>query len=154
MLIERLKKSLCLCVFLLLPVFIFPQTAQRIEGLLASNAINYGQLAQFVLEAAEIPGVGSPELAFQYAQQRNWLPSNATVGQPARLRGLSLLVMQAFEIQGGIFYSLFGSPHYAYRELVYRNIIVGRSDPGMLVSGDTLLYVVGRVLSLQESNIL
>jgi hypothetical protein len=55
--------------------------------------------------------------------------------------------MGAFDIKGGAFYSLFKSPHYAYRALVYKGVIHGRADPEMIVSGDLLLYTVNRVMS-------
>ena len=68
----------------------------------------------------------------------------------ARLDGVSLLLMESFNIKGGIMYSLFRNPHYAYRELVYLDIIQGRVDPEMTVSGDLLLFLVNRILSRQE----
>jgi len=68
----------------------------------------------------------------------------------AKLNGLSLLVMQAFEIDGGYLYSFFKNPHYAYRAMVYRGIIQGRADPQMAVSGDLLLYTVNRVMNREQ----
>ena len=149
----KFKIVFSLCFLLVIPGFVYSQTAIRIENLLASDALSYGELAQFVLEAAEV-GTMSPDAAFQFASEQNWLPRNVSAGDAARLNGFSLLIMQAFQMNGGIFYSLFQNSHYAYRELVHRNIIVGRSDPRMFVSGDTLLYVVNRVLAFQESNLL
>ena len=151
---NRTKKIFFVCFLLALPVFLFAQTAQKIEELLSSDALSYEHVTQFVLEAADVPASYSPAAAFSYAAEQGWLPKNASANEQAKLRGLSLLVMRAFDMQGGMFYSLFQTPHYAYRELVYRNIVVGRVDPDMAVSGDTLLYVVNRVLSFQESNIL
>ena len=151
---QKRKLILVLCFLLVLPAFLYSQTAQRIETLLSSDALSYGQVVQFVLEAADLSGFASPQAAFYYAAEQNWLPRNVTAGDLVTLNGLSFLIMQAFEIRGGIFYSLFRNPHYAYRELVHRNIILGRIDPGMFVSGDTLLYVVNRVIAFQESNLL
>jgi outer membrane protein OmpA-like peptidoglycan-associated protein len=58
--------------------------------------------------------------------------------------------MGAFDLKGGIFYSIAKNPHYAYRELVYKEVIQGRTDPGMLVSGEEFLFILSRVLSLVE----
>jgi len=58
--------------------------------------------------------------------------------------------MKSFKIKGGIHYTISNNPHYAYRELVYKEIIQGRADPGMKVSGDQLLFMIGRLLSSQE----
>jgi hypothetical protein len=142
-----------ICIFLAFPVF--TQTAVEIERLLDTDAVNYQQAAWLVLEAAEISNqvfLSGQADAFRHAVNQGWLPANAGPNNTARLDELSLLIMRAFEIDGGIFYTLTGSRHYAYRELVYRNIIQGRSGPAMAVSGDMLLFLVNRVLSFQEIN--
>ena len=128
-----------------------PQSAERIEALLASDKVNYRDAALLVLEAAEHfdPARGtSAEEAFRFAVERNWLPRGAAADDAARLDGLSFLVMRAFDLKGGIFYTLTKSPHHAYRELTYRNVIQGRADPFMPVSGDLLLFTVNRVLAI------
>jgi len=43
-------------------------------------------------------------------------------------------------------YSLFHNAHYSYREMVFRDLIQGRTDPRMKVSGYTMMLVVGRLL--------
>ena len=143
---------------LLLFLFSLPlhsQIAQRIEMLLEMPAISYQDTALFVLEAADWFGpeaFASPEQAFIFAMEQGWLPSNVAATQAVNFRGFSLLVMRAFEIPGGFLFTLTGSQHHAYRELAYRNIIQGRTDPHMLVSGELLLFTVNRVLFLIENN--
>jgi hypothetical protein len=151
------KKHFLMCVlgfcgFALLSA----QTAAEIEALLEVPAVSYAQAARVALkaaqaaqaaQAAEITGI---EEAFAFAAERNWLPKNASPESEARLDGVSLLFMRAFDIKGGLFYSLIKSPHYAYRELERRNAFKGRSDPRSLVSGDQLLFITGRVLSMTE----
>ena len=90
--------------------------------------------------------------AFSQAAEWNWLPGDAAPVDKATLDGVSLLVMQAFNLKGGLFYSFVKNPHYAYRELVHKGIIRGRVDPGMLVSGDLLLFMIGEVLSIVENS--
>jgi outer membrane protein OmpA-like peptidoglycan-associated protein len=48
-------------------------------------------------------------------------------------------------------YSFFQNPHYAYRELVHRDVIQGRTYPGMTVSGEMLLFMVSRIFSIIEN---
>jgi len=153
--LETMKKYFCFFVSLILfavPVLLTAQTAAEIEGLLNNRALSYGQAAQFILRAADLgPGIGagnvSPAEAFAYAQERKWLPKNAESYGEVSLEGVSLLIMRSFDIKGGLFYSMFKNPHYAYRELVYRDVIQGRADPGMAVSGEQLLFMVNRVLA-------
>jgi len=125
-------------------------TAEEIETLLRTNAVTYAQAARFVLEASEALVTSNSEEAFRYAAERNWLPKKASVNEQARLDGISLLLMRSFDLKGGLFYSLFKNPHYAYRELSYRNVIQGRADPGMDVSGERLLFLTGRILSQMD----
>ena len=144
--------SVVLFVLLAVPVFLYPQTAERIEHLLATGAVSYGDAAQLVLEAADVFAAPTPAAAFSYAAQRGWLPKGASAGGKARLDGVSLLIMRSFNIRGGLFFSITKNAHYAYRELVYLNDIQGRNDPAMAVSGDLLLFMVNRILSYQEVN--
>jgi hypothetical protein len=129
------------------------QTAAEIEALLETPAVSYAQAARVALKAAEAADaaeVSGLEEAFAFAAERNWLPKNASPDAEARLDGVSLLFMRAFGIRGGLFYSLIKNPHYAYREMERRNAFKGRSDPRSQVSGDQLLFITGRVLSITE----
>ena len=141
-----------LCLFLILPIFLSAQTGQRIEDLLKANAVSYEQAAQLVLEAADVRASISQAEAFRYASEQKWLPGNVSGSDDAKLSGVSLLIMKAFDLKGGMFYSLFQNAHYAYRELEYKKILQGRTDPGMKVSGDFLLFTIGEVLSMVEGN--
>jgi hypothetical protein len=129
-----------------------PQTAQRIEELLDSEALRNEQAAWLVLEAAEAVYSGSPAEAFRYAADRQWFSGSAAPDNRITLDQASLLIMKAFDIKGGLFYTLTGAPHYAYRELEYQGILQGKVDPRMRVSGDLLLFIVNRVLSYKEDN--
>lgn len=139
-----------MCFFAVFPAFLSAQTAAEFEALLAADSISYAEAAGLILRAADVD-VAGPGEAFSYAAEQNWLPANAAPDDRASLSGISLLIVESFGMKGGLFYSLTKSPHYAYRELEYRNVIQGRADPSMNVSGDQLFFVVGQVLSLTES---
>ena len=125
-------------------------TAQEMENLLASREITYAQASRFVLEASGELVTANAEEAFWYAAARQWLPTNVTLDERARLDNIALLLMGSFNLEGGIMYSITRSSHYAYRELIYRNVIQGRVDPYMSVSGEMLLFLTGRVLAERE----
>ena len=120
------------------------QTAARVEDMLNSSAVSMEQAAWLVLGASETAYRGT---AFLYAAEQGWLPANVQPADSIRLDQASLLIMRAFDINGGLFFRLTGSPHYAYRELTYLNIIQERTVPGMNVSGEMLLFMVNRILS-------
>jgi len=145
----RVRIFLIIILLFLTGAALYAQTADEIETLLNTRAVTYGQAARFVLEASDALVTRSHEEAFRYAVQQNWLPANSSSGDPARFDQISLLLMRSFNMKGGLMYTLTKSSHHAYRELVYRNVIQTRSDPAMTVSGEELLFMVGRLLSMQ-----
>jgi len=147
-------KFLFLPLFLLSAITTFAQNAEDIDALLSMDSISYEQAAWFILGAADAPDFsGGPAEAFAYAAERKWLPAKAAPDGMAKLDGISLLIMQSHNINGGFMYKLTKGPRYAYRELVYLNVIQGRTDPQMAVSGDLLLFVLTRVLYFQEDQL-
>jgi len=146
------SKILPFALLILLSASLSAQTADEIETLLSTNALTYSQAVRFVLEAADIAAIKDHGEAFLYAQEQNLLPKEAAPNTAVTLENISLVLMRSFNIKGGIFYSIAKNPHYAYRELVYKEVIQGRADPFMKVSGDQLLFMIGRLLSLQEKD--
>jgi len=120
------------------------------ETLLNTSEVTYGQAIRFILEASEKAVIADAEEAFRYVAERNWISKKIASGQIARLDVLSVIFMKAFDMKGGIFYSLTGRPRYAYRELVYLNLIQGRTEPGKKVSGELLLFVTSRIITYNQ----
>jgi len=143
------KKQIAL--LFLMSLFTAPlssQTAERLEALLETPELSWSEAAAFILEASDMGSYGMAP--FHYAMEQKWLPKNASPDDAARLNGIALLLMQSFELKGGIFYRISKSPHHAYRELVYKKIIRSNTDPDMPVSGPQLLLIVSRILSAKE----
>lgn len=158
------KLNLMVVWLLTIPAFLYAQTdplgnrsaAEEIETLLNTKVVTYAQASRFVLEAANVLAVNDPEEAFNYVLMQGWLPKKTAAGDPAKLEYISLLLMRSFDFKGGMMYSITKaqtalSAHYAYRELSYLNVILKRSDPAMLVSGELLLFYVNRQLNILSS---
>jgi hypothetical protein len=143
-----LKKRIFFTMFMTVAGFLFAQSAAEMDRILAVREITYTQAAQFVLAAANaLPSGGD---AFTAAQESKWLPAGAIADSPIRLGEVSLLVMKAFSIKGGILYSIFPAPRYACRELVYLRIIQGRTDPSGRLDGSAFLQILNRALTHAE----
>jgi len=67
-------------------------------------------------------------------EQRAMNKGNATIKRAGFLLLFSLLTFN---------FSL----AFAYRELEYRNVIEGKTVPAMAVSGEMMLFIVGRVIN-------
>jgi len=131
-------------VFLIiLPVFLQAQTAAELEAILGAEVVTWAQAAKFVFNSANNYTHGN---AIEYAAANMWT-RQAAPGDPITLAELSFILMKAFNIKGGLMYSINPSPRYAYRTMVSRNFIQGASDPALKVSGEKFLVILGKVLS-------
>jgi hypothetical protein len=128
-------------------VIIRAQTAAEMERILDTKEVTNTQAAYFTLASVlESPPPGQAG-AFSLAQEQGWFPKNAEPGGPIKLKDLSLLMMKAFDLEGGLMYRLFPGPRYAYREMTRRGFIEGRAYPGFTVSGERFLQILGNILS-------
>jgi hypothetical protein len=160
-----MKKNFRLTFLLLLfPALVNAQSADRVLTLLQTTAVSYAQAADFILEAADVTGFNktseqaavhsAAQSAMRFSVEKKWLPAKADAQDAISLGKLSLLIMKAFDLKGGPMYSLFGGSHYSYRELVYKDIIQGRSDPSMKVTGEKMIFIVNRLFFHMEKNLL
>jgi len=151
-----MKKSVITTIFLLiLCSALNAQVADEIQTLLKTPAVSYAQAARFVLEAADVTGVYDKkdgQDAVRFAVEKKWLPQKANAQDAITLEKFSHLVMKSFKVKGGPMYTLFNSAHYSYREMVFQDLIQGRSDPHMKVSGERMLFIVNRLLYRIEDN--
>ena len=149
--INRLFFIIIIGLIFLTPVFLSAQTAEDMEMILDVPAVSYDQAARFVLGATEgNPEVsaGAPGVAFDMAKERGWLPKKAAADDPATIKGVSFLMMKAFDIKGNLLYTIFKAPRYAFRTLESRSLLQGTNDPGMKVSGVKFLQILGNVLNV------
>ena len=128
----------------------FTQTADEMDSLLQADAVSAAQAARFVLGTADLlsPDLSGPAAettAYETARLNGWITIAA--GESISLKDAAFLIMRAFELKGGIMYSLLKNPRYAYREMIYRKLIQGRVNPAMNVSGQKLLQILDSTLS-------
>ena len=130
--------------FLLSPAFLSAQTAAQLEAVLETQTVSCAQAAEFILAAS---GTASPQTGFEQAMANRWFCKGTTPDESITLGKLSFLMMKAFGIKGGLLYTIFPGPRYAFRSMVSRSYIPGSSDPAMKVSGERFLLILGRVLN-------
>jgi hypothetical protein len=128
---------------------LFARDAGDLDILLETPQVSGPQAARFVLASAGLldPGLSGQEAeaaAWKTALEQGWAASPG--GGPFRLKEAAYLVTAAFGIKGGLMYSLFPGPRYAYRELLHLKLIQGRADENSTLSGERLLRILGRVL--------
>jgi hypothetical protein len=142
----RLKFFACTVLLLAtLSAPAFAQTAAKLDIILETERVSFGQAALIVLPAAGLlpPDAGEAEA---FAKAGPWLPRRAERNIPIKLGELSRLVMGAFDLSGGFMYALFPGPRYACRAMAWRRLLPPGADPGSFLNGEELLYVTGRTL--------
>ena len=132
------------------PHLLNAQTAAEMDAMLAADTVSASKAARFVLDAADLlqPGLSggdAEKAAYDMASQKGWIKTGA--GDAVTLKDTAFLIMKAFNLKGGVMYSLFKNPRYAYREMVYRKLIGGRMDQAMNVSGPALLLILDKTIS-------
>jgi hypothetical protein len=144
--IQRLIKYALPLFLLATAVPAFSQTAADLEQLLNTGEITCAQAAYFTLSQALENPPPEPLAAFRYASEQGWFPKNAEAAEHIRMGRLSLLMVRAFDLSGGLMYQLFPNSRYAYREMTSHGFIDCRSYPGLKVSGKSFLFILGRLI--------
>ena len=155
MIIKNHCHILALALFILFPVLAFSQTAAEMDDMLSSGIVSAARAARFVLGSADLlpQGISGPEAekaAYDMAASKGWIRISAD--QSITQKDAAFLIMRAFDLKGGVMYSLFKNPRYAYREMTYRKLIQGRTDQSLKLSGPALLYILDRTLRYTGEN--
>jgi hypothetical protein len=122
------------------------QSNEFLDGLLAKQSITVGQTAYLVLVASDNLAEDADEArAFELLTNMGWTPAGATVNQPIELASYAYILMRAFNLKGGIMYTLFPSPRYAFRELASMQIIQSVYDPSSPLDGSMAIQILSMV---------
>lgn len=145
------KKPVIFLVLLVSAILrVTAQSNTVLDQLLDQPQASFANVVYMTLSAAKLlPDTATPDQALQSLQQQNWnikiLPADA----PISLGDYSFLLMKAFKLSGGIFYSLFPGPRYACRELGYLKIIPTDARPLRSISGEEAVRILGNVMAYQ-----
>ncbi|MFP3960094.1 MAG: hypothetical protein ACLFUX_07980 [Spirochaetaceae bacterium] len=147
-----MKTVVWMCVALAaLAVAAGAQSNEVIDEILDRDAATFGQAAYVVfLAAEEAPEDASVEEVHRGISWSDWNLDQKPADEPVRLGEFSYLLMESFDIPGGIMYRLIPGPRYAARELDYLDFLLRRGDPSRVVSGQEMLHAVGQALRYAE----
>lgn len=121
-----------------------------LDDILGRETLRAADGAYLVLAAAgRIDDQATPEEAFRFLADTGWTLAADEAGASIRLGDYACLLMQAFDMRGGIMYRLVPGPRYAARELFFLHLIPEDGSPYRSLSGQEAVYLLGRVLELE-----
>jgi len=130
---------------------LWAQSNELLDDLFEEPATTLEQAAYLVLTAAgRIPDDSSPADAAASLTAQGWTVAERSADEPLTLGEYSYLLMQAFELKGGVMYRIFPGPRYAGRELAYLQLIKGDTSPYRTFSGEEAIGIIGRLMEWKE----
>lgn len=142
-----------LALYVVTAASVVAQSSEFVDQLLADKQTTYGQVSYLVLVASENLSEDSDVTrAFEQLDALGWAPAGASADSQVTMASYASILMRAFGLKGGIMYTLFPGPRYAYREMAARQVIQGKSDPGMSVDGSSAIRMLGRVFDIVGAN--
>jgi hypothetical protein len=137
-------------VALLVVAGLVPLTAQSnefVDLLLDTPQASLGQAAYLVLTARGVlTEQASPEQAVEALARQGWKTPARQAAEPLTLGEYCYLLMQAYEVKGGLMYRIAPGPRYAARELAYRKLVRGKAYPNRSLSGQEALSILRGLL--------
>lgn len=131
------------------------QSSQKLTELIAAKNATYGQVAYLCqVYSGLIDENADYEQAFEQFKESNKIKNGASVNTPITLSELSFICTKLGNIKGGLFYTIFPSPRYAFRELKAKGILPQNADPDEKPSGrDVVAVFNGYIPSEQEEGL-
>ena len=127
------------------------QSNEILDVLFEESATTLGQAAYLVLTASGLLAEeATPAEAAAALAGQGWTVPERAALEPLTLGEYSHLLMQAFQLEGGLMYRLFPGPRYAGRELAYLRLIRGDTSPYRSFSGEEAIGIIGRLLEWKE----
>lgn len=148
------RRSLLFSMVLLIVVSTaaWSQSNTVLDKTLAAKTVGFADAAYLVMSAAnKIPDSATPAEAATLVEKQGWgiRPTSGT--GPVTLGTYCFMIMKAFQMHGGIMYSIFPGPRYAARELAYLGLIPGDTSPYRLFSGIEAVNIIRNVLNYKEA---
>jgi len=148
-----MKHTLCITVAVfLIAAAAFGQAAEKIDKILETERATFGHAAYLIQTALND---GSDGLDFETAFDRfkneneNLIRNSVSAEDVIPIKTYAFLLMKVFDIKGGMMYRIYPCPRYAYRDLQYLGVIQDKKNPDAVMSGASLLQILGRIDTVQ-----
>ena len=147
----RVRRRLILSIiqllfFLISAACLFPQSNRMIDEILEAEHISFYHTAYMLCYAADIVDSEDDFDFIAVLRDRSDFFLEMDGQHQLNTAEFSLALMVMFEIGGGIMYSIFNTPHYAYREMTSKGIIEKDQPASKSMTGEKMLVTIQRAL--------
>ncbi len=133
--------------FLLASVALGAQSAQFSGDVLLTEQLTIADAVYLVGLAAGIVPIDSQfDDAPNHLTRAGIRVPEATPGSPISLGEYAFLIVQTFDLPGGLMYSFFPGPRYALRELVYLDVVEPGAHAGEKLTGRSALAILASAM--------
>jgi len=163
------KTLLCTAIAFICTAFAFSQSSEVMSEIIDSEKATCAQIsylpalyANKITEDDSSKSIGvmpaskessSPtKESFEALKAEDFFASDDEADSAATVAKISYVYMKALGIKGGLFYTLFPSPRYAFKELKARGILPVETDPSMTISGRESLDLFSSCLEIVGGN--
>jgi hypothetical protein len=139
-------------IFLMLAIGLagFAQSNSEVDALLPQTEARIDSAAYMALAASGLIGEeSSPADAYAMLMGKGWLSASHLPSAPIKLDDYCAIVMRSLGLKGGLMYSIFPGPRYAYRELVAKGIVDPSGGPKRDLPGDEVLRILRLAMDLK-----
>ena len=149
-----MKKFFFAIVFAAAAVAVHAQSVEKINEIVESPELNYGQAAYLALTySGDIEETVQEADALGIAVQKKWIKSGAVDTAAIKLGEYSALCAKATGIKGGLLCRLTkNSARYSFRELKNLRLLDKSADPAMKVSGQDALSLFNACAKITEGS--
>ena len=150
------KYLVLLCGFALITVCatVSAQSNDQVDALLAQQRATVDQAAYLALTAGgKIDETATPADAYAYLVEKGWISAKRPADSLVRLDEFSLIVMKSLDLRGGVMYSFFPCNRYAYRELVYLDVVNSTGGSSRFISGEEVVTIVHDALEMKGGSL-
>ncbi len=143
-----LKTLLCFTVFLSLSSFLSAQSASFFTTVYEAETLTWEQAAFLAMAGTErVSDSVSPNVAWEALSKTQWYTNIPQRDAPITASQFSYLLAMAFNVKGGLWFTLFRSERYAYREMVFKKVVPGSTDPGSTLKGTDAMKILEKAIA-------
>jgi hypothetical protein len=146
------KHALVFLPFLFLGTFSFAQSNDVIDAYLEKELADYEITVYLLMTASgQLPDDLTPSVAVATLDENLGIDSSEKRNQPINFGDFSFILMETFDLPGGIFYGLFPGIRYAVREVNYKAFFAVTKKATEQLTPFEVLQAIGLALDYKEA---